>query len=90
MLGFGYYWEGDDPLRELVTGEERQMLGIAQEAARRVGIPFVSVDVGQVESGEWLVIEVGDAQFAGASQTPLIPLWIATRSIEDSWQPPSS
>ena len=37
------------------------------------------VDVGQVETGDWLVIEVGDAQFAGASQTPLIPLWIATR-----------
>lgn len=87
VLGFGYYWEGDDPLRKLSPHEEHEMLVLAREAARRVGVPFVAVDVGQVDSGEWTVIEVGDAQFAGASQTPLIPLWNATRSIEDSWQP---
>lgn len=88
VLGFGYYWEGDDPLRQLTAEEEKHMLAVAKVAAQRVGIPFVIVDIGQVESGEWVVIEVGDAQFAGASQTPLIPLWVATRSIEDAWQPP--
>jgi hypothetical protein len=70
--------------------EEKQMLAVARSAAQRVGVPYVIVDVGQVESGEWIVIEVGDAQFAGASQTPLLPLWSATRSIEDTWQPPAS
>lgn len=87
VLGFGYYWEGDDPIRELTPSEEATMLGLAREAARRVGVPFVVVDVGQVESGEWTVIEVGDAQFAGASQTPLVPLWIATRRVEETWRP---
>jgi hypothetical protein len=90
VLGFGYYWEGDDPLRNLDAEEEKQMLAVARSAAQRVGVPYVIVDVGQVESGEWIVIEVGDAQFAGASQTPLLPLWSATRSIEDTWQPPAS
>jgi hypothetical protein len=88
VLGFGYYWEGDDPLRALTVEEENQMLSVARAAALQVGVPFIIVDVGQVTNGEWIVIEVGDAQFAGASQTPLIALWMATRSIEDTWQPP--
>lgn len=88
VLGFGYYWEGDDPLRALSPSEEAQMLAPAGEAARRVQVPFLCVDVGQMENGEWIVIEVGDAQFAGASQIPLIPLWKAILSIEEEWQPP--
>lgn len=90
VLGFGYYWEGDDPLRDLDDSEEKIMLAVAKEAARRVGVPFMIVDVGQIESGEWIVIEVGDAQFAGASQTALIPLWMAIRDIENFWQPPAA
>jgi len=88
LLGFGYYWEGDDPLRDLSPTEESEMLALAREAARRVRVPFVAVDIGQVEGGDWIVIEVGDAQFAGASQTPLVPLWIATRKIAEAWQAP--
>jgi hypothetical protein len=88
VLGFGYYWEGDDPLRSLESDEERQMLALAQEAARRVAVPFVTVDLGQLESGEWVVIEVGDAQFAGAGQTPLLPLWNTIRAIDLVWEPP--
>lgn len=86
VLAFGYYWEGDDPLRDLTPEEEQCMLAVAEEAARRVAVPFLAVDVGQVEDGRWLVIGVGDAQFAGASQTPLVPLWIATRNIEEALQ----
>lgn len=53
------------------------MLSLAKEAARRAGIPFVIVDIGQQESGAWTVIEVGDAQFAGTGHIPLLPLWSA-------------
>lgn len=74
-IGLGYYWEGDDPLKALSPREEEAVLGLAAEAAARVGTPYVAVDVGQVEDGCWLVIETGDAQFSGVSQTPLLPLW---------------
>jgi ATP-grasp domain, R2K clade family 3 len=37
----------------------------------------VIVDIGQQESGEWVVIEVGDAQFAGTGQITLLSLWSA-------------
>jgi hypothetical protein len=37
--------------------------------------PFVAIDIGQKEDGDWIIIESGDAQFAGASQIPLVTLW---------------
>lgn len=87
VLGFGYYWEGDDPLRALAPDEERAVLSLAGEAARRAAVPFVSVDIGQMEDKQWIVIEIGDPQFAGTSQIPLLPLWKAILGIEESWHP---
>lgn len=82
VLGWGYYWDGDDPLRPLDSEEERTVLTLASEAARRVGTPYVAIDVGQTEDGEWTVIETGDAQFSGVSQTPLLSLWSRLARIE--------
>ncbi len=81
VLAHGYYWDGDDPLRTLSAVEEAEVLALAQEAARRLGTPFVAVDFGQQDDGKWIVIETGDAQFSGASQTPLLPLWRAIAQI---------
>lgn len=79
VLGYGYYWEGFDPLRDLTPDEERAVFGLAQEAARRVNVPFVAVDIGQMENNEWTVIEVGDAQFAATGQMSRLALWNALR-----------
>jgi hypothetical protein len=81
VLAFGYYWEGDDPLRQRSSLEEHDMLTIAKEAARRVPTPYLAVDVGQLEDGRWIVIEVGDAQFCGASQVSLWALWNKLASL---------
>ncbi len=81
VLGYGYYWEGDDPLKTLSPQEERFVLELSVMAARRIGTPFIAVDVGQLEDGNWIVIETGDAQFSGVSQTPLLPLWNAISRI---------
>ena len=75
VLGWGYYWEGNDPLKVLTLDEEQAVLTLAAEAARRVGTPYIAVDIGQTEDGEWIVIETGDGQFSGVSQVPLLPLW---------------
>ena len=40
---YGYYWEGEDPLKELTPAEEKSL---ASEVARRLGTPFVAVDIG--------------------------------------------
>jgi hypothetical protein len=48
---------------------------LAIEAARRVGTPFIAVDVGQLENGDWIVIEISDGQFAGLSHVTVLELW---------------
>jgi hypothetical protein len=58
VLGFGYYWEGDDPLRNLLRRGETNG-GSSKGGCTPCGSPYVIVDVGQVKA-EWIVIEVGD------------------------------
>jgi hypothetical protein len=75
IVGWGYYWEGDDPLAILSPEEAEVVFALAREAAARLDVPYISVDIGQSESGDWLVIETGDGQFSGLSQTPRLALW---------------
>jgi hypothetical protein len=75
IVGLGYYWEGDDPLSVLTPTEERTVRHLATEAAIRVASPYISVDIGQTETGEWIVIETGDAQFSGLSRVSPLILW---------------
>jgi len=75
VLGYGYYWDGDDPLSLLTPTERDQVIALAVKAAGRMDVPFLAVDIGQLEDGRWIVIETGDAQFSSVSQIPLLPLW---------------
>ena len=75
ILSLGYYWPGDDPLAALSHAEAQVVRELALEAARRLRVPYIAVDIGQLESGKWIVIEVGDAQFAGLSCNSPLALW---------------
>jgi hypothetical protein len=83
VLSMGYYWEGDDPLKQLTSGEEASVRELALEAAGRLGAPYVAIDVGQLDDGTWVVIEAGDAQFSGLSQIPILQLWNRIQQIAD-------
>jgi len=83
VLGLGYYWEGSDPLASLSPEEERAVRELATEAARRIAVPYVAVDIGQLEDGRWIVIETGDGQFSGLAQIPPMLLWSGL--VERSW-----
>ena len=76
-LAHGYYWEGEDALRALTPEETRAVLALAVTAARRLAVPYLVADIGQLETGEWVVIEVGDAQFAGHNDISTLALWNA-------------
>jgi len=84
IVGMGYYWEGDDPLKSLSSNEEREVRALAIEAARRLETPYVAIDIGQTTDGDWIVIESGDAQFSGVSQIPLFGLWHNLRQAADN------
>ncbi|WP_017720493.1 ATP-grasp domain-containing protein [Kamptonema formosum] len=64
-----------DELSQLSPAEEKDILSLALLASERLGVPYAAIDIGQLDSGEWVVIEVGDAQFAGVSQIPVLELW---------------
>lgn len=70
-VGIGPYWTGVD--YQLSPAERKAALAIAGEAARRIGVCFLVVDVAQTETGEWIVIECNDGQdsgYAGVRSTP--------------------
>ncbi len=67
VLSSAYYWSDhlDDPPRADEVPEE-----FVQDVARRIGdkIKFYVIDIGQLESGEWVVVELNDAQMSGLSE----------------------
>ncbi len=75
VLAYSYYWDGDSLLEKLTPDEEVIVLTLAQEASQKIDVPYIAIDIGQKESGEWLVIEAGDAQFSGICQLSPINLW---------------
>ena len=75
ILSLGYYWPGEDALAALSHVEEQAVRELALEAARRLQVPYIAVDIGQREDLRWIVIEVGDAQFAGLSCNSPLKLW---------------
>ncbi|MBW4685884.1 MAG: ATP-grasp domain-containing protein [Komarekiella atlantica HA4396-MV6] len=81
VLKYGYYWDGQDDLSKLSQQEEKQVLNLAILASERLGVPYVAIDIGQLESGDWIVIETADAQFAGLCQIPALELWNKLKDI---------
>jgi ATP-grasp domain, R2K clade family 3 len=84
VLAYGFYWDEYQDSIALTPADEGTIRTLSIEAARRVGAPFVAVDVGQLENGDWIVIEMSDGQFAGLSQVAVFELWskLAEISIE--------
>lgn len=70
-----YYWDGKDSLDTLSPDEEKDVLDLAVLAAQRLNVPYVAIDIGQLVTGEWLVIEISDAQFAGLNNIPKLEFW---------------
>jgi ATP-grasp domain, R2K clade family 3 len=81
ILASGYYWDEFPDEFPLTESDSQSIQRIALEAARRVQVPFMMADVGQLETGEWIIIEVGDAQFAGLSNVPILELWSKLAAI---------
>lgn len=81
IVGLGYYWEGADELKNLTALESDRVRQLALKTAKLLAAPYVSIDVGQLENGEWLVIEVGDPQFSGISQIPILELWSNLKNV---------
>lgn len=82
VLAYSFYWDEFSDSEPLNQADKETMLQIAIEAACRVDVSYISVDTGQLESGEWIVIEIGDGQFSGLSHIPPLELWSKIKNLE--------
>ena len=71
-MGCGHYWY---QLPAYGAGDLEVGVSIACEAAKRVSVPFLVVDIARTTKGEWIVIECNDAQEAGYVGLPPNVLW---------------
>lgn len=62
--------------------EKAAALELAGEAARRVALPFVVIDVAQRIDGSWIVIEINDGQESGYSGIPPLTMWQTIVDLE--------
>jgi ATP-grasp domain, R2K clade family 3 len=81
LVGFGrYWWSGVayDPS----PAERRAALELATEAARRIDVPFLVIDVAQRSDGRWLVIECNDGQESGHAGVSPLSMWHQIVEVE--------
>ncbi len=88
LVGCGpYWWQG--PTYRLTEREESSALTVAGEAARRVKVPFLVVDIAQALDGRWLVIECNDGQESGYAGISPIVLWQRIIDLERQTSKPN-
>jgi hypothetical protein len=81
VLVYGFYWDEYRDSIPLTPADDAAIRALSIEAARRVGTPFIAADIGQLEDGRWIVIEVSDGQFAGLSHVTVMELWSKLAAI---------
>lgn len=80
LVGCGRYWWEEQ--YELTAAERVGALAVAGEAARRLAVPFLVIDIAQTSDGRWLVIECNDGQESGYAGVSAIGLWQRIVEIE--------
>lgn len=80
LVGAGPYWT-DAGTYTWTNTERNDALAVAGEAARRLGVAMLCVDVAQCADGRWIIIEVNDGQRSGYAGVPRIAMW---RAIVDA------
>lgn len=81
LAGWGRHWWQGRPYQP-TERQAADMLSLAGEAARRLRVPFLVVDVAQREDGRWLVVECNDAQESGYGGTSPLGLWQRVAELE--------
>ncbi len=80
LVGVGPWWPS--PPYALDARECEAALAVGAEAARRVGAPFLVVDLAQTADGAWIVIECNDGQDAGYCGVDRVALWQRVVAID--------
>lgn len=81
LVGAGPYF-AEFAKYQWTEAERDAAMEMAAEAARRVKLPFVVVDMAQCVDSRWIVIEINDAQESGYAGVPRLALWQKIVEIE--------
>ena len=73
-MAYGPYWHMGN-LYSLDERELPEVLKLTDWAAEKLAVTFLAVDVAKTASGEWIIIEVNDAQESGFVGVNPIILW---------------
>jgi hypothetical protein len=73
-MGYGPYWH-TVPAYSLSPEDEKKVFALTDWAARMIAASFMAIDVAKTVSGEWIIIEVNDAQESGFAELNPIALW---------------
>ena len=71
---YSFYWNGKNPF-SLKNSDKNRILELGKIVSKKLGVPFISVDVGKIETDDWKIIEVGDGQFSDIRQISSLKLW---------------
>lgn len=81
LVGHGAYWWDRAPY-SFTADELDRALALAREAAARVDVPFLVVDVAQAIDDRFVVIECNDAQESGYARVERHAMWARIVEIE--------
>ena len=73
-MAYGPYWNMGQQY-SLPDNELQEVLELTDWAAERLGVIFPAIDVAKTASGEWIIIEVNDAQESGFVGINPLVLW---------------
>ncbi len=80
-VGVGPYWVSNGAYTWTPL-EQSEALAVAAEAAQRVNLTFLVVDIAQTIQGQWIVIECNDAQESGYAGVNRVGMWQKIIEIE--------
>jgi len=76
LLKYGFYWDEYEDHGISTQEIQSAIEHLVSQVTTVVDVPFLSIDIAQLAvSEEWIVIELGDSQFTGLSQIPVLELW---------------
>ncbi|MGK0390801.1 MAG: hypothetical protein ACI94Y_003561 [Maribacter sp.] len=74
ILDYSYYWNGENPFR-LDSIERESLKTMVLDVAKKLDVPYISVDVGETINEGWKIIEIGDGQFSDIRNISPLKLW---------------
>ena len=74
IIDYSYYWNGENPFR-IHPSELASIKRMVLKNAKKIKVPYISVDVGETVHDGWKIIEIGDGQFSDIRNISPLKLW---------------